>query len=118
MKDYHTTFFSSKDVTNHSSGTQYPIQKYISYHNCSPTYSSFCHNISSLQEPKSFKEVIQHDRWKEAMQHELDALESNETWYLMNLPPGKRPIGCKWVFKAKHKPDDTIDRYKTRLVSK
>ena len=52
------------------------------------------------------------------MQRELDALEYNETWSLMDFPLGKRPIGCKWVFKAKHKPDDTIDKYKARLVSK
>jgi len=52
------------------------------------------------------------------MQRELDALESNETWSLMDSPPGKRPIGCKWVFKVNHKPDDTIDRYKARLVAK
>jgi len=78
----------------------------------------FCHNISSIQEHKSFKEATQHDFWKEAMQHELDALESNETWSFMDLPPGKRPIGCKWIFKVKHKPDDTIDSYKTRLVAK
>jgi len=42
-------------------------QKYLSYHNCSLTYSSFCHNISSIQEPKSFKEAIQHDCWKEVI---------------------------------------------------
>jgi len=29
------------------------------------------------------------------MQRELNALEYNETWSLMDLPPGKRPIGCK-----------------------
>jgi len=81
-------------------------------------HSSFCHNISSIQEPKSFKEEIQHDCWKEAMQCELDALEYNETWFMMDLPPGKRLIGCKWVFKAKHKPNDTNDRYKARLVTK
>jgi len=52
------------------------------------------------------------------MQHELDALKSNETWYLMDLPLGKRPIRCNWVFKAKHKLDNTIDKYKTRLVAK
>jgi len=52
------------------------------------------------------------------MQRELDALESNETWSFMDLPPGKRFIGCKWVFKANHKPNGTIDRYKARLVVK
>jgi len=52
------------------------------------------------------------------MQHELDSLDSNETWFLMDLPLGKRPIGCKWIFKAKHKPYDTINKYNTRLVAK
>jgi len=52
------------------------------------------------------------------MQHELDALESNDTWSLMDLPSGKHSIGCKWVFKAKHKPYGIIDRYKARLVAK
>ena len=117
LKDYHTTFFSSKDVTNHSSSTKYSIQKYLSYHNCSPTYSSFCHSISFIQKPKSFKQTIQNDCSKEAMQRELDTLVSNETWSLMDFPP-KRLIGCKWVFKAKHKAQDTIDRYKARLVAK
>jgi hypothetical protein len=27
-------------------------------------------------------------------------------------------MGCKWVFKKKLKPDDTIDKYNTRLVAK
>ena len=35
-----------------------------------------------------------------------------------SLPDGKTPIGCRWVFKVKHKPDGSIDRYKARLVAK
>jgi hypothetical protein len=27
-------------------------------------------------------------------------------------------VGCKWVFKKKLRPDDTIDKYKTRLAAK
>jgi len=36
----------------------------------------------------------------------------------VDFPPGKHPIGCKWVFKAKHKPDGTIDKYQDHLVAK
>ncbi|XP_031262969.1 uncharacterized protein LOC116121164 [Pistacia vera] len=50
------------------------------------------------------------------MQQEIQALERNGTWSLVPLPPGKVPIGCKWVYKLKYKADDTLERYKARLV--
>ena len=31
---------------------------------------------------------------------------------------GCKPIGCKWVFKKKLRPDGTIEKYKARLVAK
>ena len=34
------------------------------------------------------------------------------------MPPGSKPIGCKWIFKRKLKPDGSIDKYKVRLVAK
>ncbi|KAK6143111.1 hypothetical protein DH2020_023459 [Rehmannia glutinosa] len=52
------------------------------------------------------------------METEYQALISNNTWSLTNLPPDKNPIGCKWVFKIKRNPDGTVGRYKARLVAK
>ena len=34
------------------------------------------------------------------------------------MPSGKEPIGCRWLFKIKHKADGSIERYKAWLVSK
>lgn len=42
----------------------------------------------------------------------------NHTWELSELPLGKKPIGCKWVYKIKYKFDGTLDKYKARLVAK
>ena len=42
----------------------------------------------------------------------------NKTWKLVDLPPGSKPIGCKWIFKRKMKVDGTIDKFKARLIAK
>jgi Reverse transcriptase (RNA-dependent DNA polymerase) len=52
------------------------------------------------------------------MQEELNALEKNETWKMVPLPNEKKPVGCKWVYKIKYHSNDTIERYKAKLVTK
>lgn len=49
---------------------------------------------------------------------ELIALDLNNTWDIIYLPQGKKPVGCKWVFKVKLNSDSTLERYKARLVAK
>ncbi|GAA0143957.1 transmembrane signal receptor [Lithospermum erythrorhizon] len=41
-----------------------------------------------------------------------------EVWDIFDLPEGHKPIGCKWVYKIKRKPDGIVDKYKARLVAK
>ncbi|CAL2241016.1 unnamed protein product [Prunus armeniaca] len=49
---------------------------------------------------------------------EITALEQNHTLTFTSLPYGHKPIGCKWVYKIKHRSDGTIERYKARLMAK
>ncbi|KAL4569586.1 hypothetical protein LXL04_025227 [Taraxacum kok-saghyz] len=53
-----------------------------------------------------------------AMNDEMEALYRNQTWVLTDLPKGRKPIGCKWVYKIKYKSNGDVDRYKARLVAK
>lgn len=52
------------------------------------------------------------------MTQEFDALYANRTWDLVSLPKGKQAIGCRWVYKVKHRADGSVERYKARLVVK
>jgi hypothetical protein len=58
------------------------------------------------------------DDWKEAVHNEMDSILSIGTWEVTDWPYGCKPVGCKWVFNKKLKPDGTIEKYKARLVAK
>ena len=47
----------------------------------------------------------------------MKSLQDNKTWELTTLPPGKKGISCKWVYKVKMNNDSSIERYKARLVA-
>ena len=57
-------------------------------------------------------------KWKAAVYEEVRALEKNGTWILLDLPTGKNPIDCKWIFTVKHRTDGNLERFKARLVAK
>ena len=52
------------------------------------------------------------------MSDEIHALEINNTWQLTPLLASKVPIGCKWVFKVKHRANGSVERFKARQVAK
>ncbi|GBM81735.1 Retrovirus-related Pol polyprotein from transposon TNT 1-94 [Araneus ventricosus] len=55
---------------------------------------------------------------RNVMQEELNSLNENETWELVNLPQGRKPIENRWVYKIKKNAEDEIQHYKARLVAK
>src|SRR5271163_673564 len=73
-------------------------------------------------DPVTYKDALssqEAEHWQEAIESELKSLGDNNTWTIIpRIPPGRRPIGCKWIFKRKLNPDGTIARYKARLVAK
>ncbi|XP_029147045.1 uncharacterized mitochondrial protein AtMg00820-like [Arachis hypogaea] len=90
----------------------------MSFSSLSSSHKKFILSLHSDIEPKSFKDANQHSNWRSAMKDELDALEMNKTWRLVDCPAGVKPVGCKWVYRIKRKPDGSVDRYKARLVAK
>ena len=72
--------------------------------------------------PQTFlEENRRHDKekWKKAMDEEMQSLVKNHTWNLARLQKGKKEIGCKWVYAQKEGfPSKNDVRYKARLVAK
>ena len=52
------------------------------------------------------------------MLEEMKAIVENETWELIDPPPGCRPIGLKWVYKVKRDERSTIVKHKARLIAR
>lgn len=64
------------------------------------------------------KLMLTYNKCTEAMESEPFALEKNDTWDIVPLPKGKKPIGSKWAYRIKKKSDGSLERYKERLVAK
>jgi hypothetical protein len=78
------------------------------------------HNLFSLMscQPTSFKEAAKEPHWVQAMNQEIDSIEKNKTWDLVDLPRHKKSIGVKWVYKTKLNEKGQIEKHKARLVAK
>jgi hypothetical protein len=134
LQDYHCQLASSSSsnlnssdslvrlhdtiIDNVDAGIPYSLSSVLNYNQLSPSHKAFSLSLISHIEPKFFHQAVKLPEWREAMQAELDALQANNTWYLTTLPPGKKAIGCKWVYKTKLKADGSIERHKARLVAK
>jgi hypothetical protein len=74
--------------------------------------------LISMLEPKNFNEANKDDHWVKAMNDELDQIEKNNTWEMVQKPEGKNVIGSKWIFKNKLNEQGQFIRNKERLVYK
>jgi len=66
----------------------------------------------------SFEEANKSTKWRNTMIKEMESIEKNKTWELVDAPIGVKPIGVKWIFKTKLKENGEIDNFKARLVAK
>ena len=67
-------------------------------------------NIIRSVEPTCFDDAIGDAKWEKAMDEEMAALDSNETWDLVPLLKEKNAIGYKWVYTVKHNENGIIRR--------
>ncbi|KAK9049228.1 hypothetical protein SSX86_031804, partial [Deinandra increscens subsp. villosa] len=97
---------------------KYGLEKVVNYANLSHDNFCFVAQLNKESEPKHYFQAAKSPNWISAMNDEIEALHRNNTWDLVELPPGRKTVGCKWIYKIKYKSTGEIDRYKARLVAK
>ncbi|GJY20334.1 retrotransposon protein, putative, ty1-copia subclass [Tanacetum coccineum] len=58
------------------------------------------------------------NKWIDAMNAEIQSMMDNMVWVLVDLPPGCKTVGSRWLFKKKTDMDGIVHVYKARLVAK
>ena len=96
----------------------HPISSFCSYNHLLSHSCSFIASLDSISLPNTVHEALSHPSWRSAMMEEMQALDDDGTWNLVQLPARKKAFGCRWVFTTKVNPDGSIARLKARLVDK
>lgn len=114
----HTLLLSDRDsLTTVSGKTPYLIANYLTTSVFTKKHQAFLATITTEVVPKTYAEAVRDPRFNGAMTNEINALEAQHTWDIATLPPGKRAIGCSWIYSNKYNADGTIERPKARLVA-
>jgi hypothetical protein len=75
-------------------------------------------NVVSSDELTSFTKAESNPSWRKVMMEDMTSIEENDTWSLVDLPPGHKPIRVKWVFKVKRDEHGAVPKHKACLVVK
>ena len=81
-----------KGVRSCSKRPLYPLSSFLSYDKLSSNHKAFLTNLQSIPIPKTLNEALADDNWVKAMKVEMEALENNKTWDLVQLPKGKKLV--------------------------
>ncbi|GKA28707.1 retrotransposon protein, putative, ty1-copia subclass, partial [Tanacetum coccineum] len=79
------------------------------------------HSLGDINKPTSYKAVMldsESNKWIDAMNAEIQFMMDNMVWVMVDLPPGYKTVGSKWIFKKKTDTDDIVHTYKAHLVAK
>lgn len=74
-----------------------------------------------VDEPQTYNQAMksdEKDHWITAMKEEFNSLVKNNTWELVDRIDGQSIVDNKWIFKIKRNSDNSIERYKARLVAR
>ena len=91
---------------------------YLKDYYCSVNIDYACATLIDI--PQTYEEAVASqdaDKWKAAMDTEVNTLEQNTTWDITTLPEDREIVRGKWVYAVKQAPGEN-PKYKARYVAK
>jgi len=77
--------------------------------------------VLEVPEPETYSQA-QHscywNNWEKAIEEEIDSLEENKVWEVVDRPSNRRIVDGRWVFHVKGNAKGELDRFKARYVAK
>jgi hypothetical protein len=55
---------------------------------------------------------------KKSMDEEIERIQTNQTWKLVDVPEDKDVISVKWIYKTKKNAEGNVHKHKARLVAR
>ncbi|GKA43416.1 retrotransposon protein, putative, ty1-copia subclass [Tanacetum coccineum] len=101
-------FFEKNLITQEVSGRAMDLEE-IQDEDTSPSEitSEIPMEVEGFEPPQEEEILIQ-----------IQSMMDNMVWVLVDLPPGCKTVGSKWIFKKKTDMDGIVHTYKARLVAK
>ncbi|GJZ14241.1 ribonuclease H-like domain-containing protein [Tanacetum coccineum] len=93
---------------------RYDINYVVSYANLSIKNFVFSNNLNKIHEPRSYAEAASDPRWVEAINQEMEALNSNKTLEIIELPKGRKAIGLNGYSKLNI---SQMEKWKVKIVT-
>ena len=87
------------------------------------TVERFGYAKTAYFEPNTYNQAvscIDSDKWQQAMFEEHQSIIDAKVWEVhekQDLPPRRKLVGSRWVYKVKFNADSSVERYKARLVA-
>ena len=75
-----------------------------------PLFANKCY-LMVESDPETCEDAGDYPRCKTTMKEEFSSLQKNNTWEQVDLPPGRKLVNCKWVFKTKFYADVSPFKY-------
>ena len=68
--------------------------------------------FSPIYDPLTFEEAFKEEVWAQAMDEEIECIERNQTWELVDVPKDKYVINVKWIYKTKEDVDGNVQKHR------